>query len=392
MNELSPKPPIDVVCALIWERGRLLGAQVPLAKDPTGRWEFPGGKLEAGESKTDGLRREIREELGIGIQVLKALPPVATSHPEKHIRLWPFHCLLENDLPQPIEHHAFRWLSWSERLTPTWGELDLQIVYSLRQEDWCQGIPWGQIALIMPVFNEASRIGKTLAPLVKLGVRAIAVDDASTDGSQRILRDYPIHVLSHSHNLGQGAALQTGMDYALQASDLLALVHFDADGQHHWQDLPALLAPILWREAQVVLGSRFMEGAETPGISLWRRALLKVAIWVHHRFTKLRLTDVHNGFRAFSPSLALKIKLRQNRMAHATEILVQLGRLDPIYREVPVKITYDAYSKSKGQSNWQAWLILADLVQAFFTQGKRTPKSELNPRKSDYNSPDDPLG
>ena len=380
MNELSQKPPLQVVCALIWERGRLLGAQVALDKDPNGRWEFPGGKLEAGESKEEGLRREIREELGIGIQVLDPVPPVSLALPEKQIQLWPFHCLLENELPKQIEHIGFRWLSWSERLDPAWGALDRQIVNSLKKEDWCRGIAWPQVALIMPIFNEFSRVGTTLAPLVALGIRIIAVDDASTDGSLTLLEKFPIHVISHLQNLGQGAALQTGMDYALQGNDLptkdlQALVHFDADGQHDWQDLPSLLGPILWKEAQVVLGSRFMDGAETPGISPWRNALLKLAIWVHHRFTKLHLTDVHNGFRAFSPSIARKIKLKQNRMAHATEILVQLGRLNASYQEVPVKITYDEYSKSKGQSNWQAWLILGDLLQAFFTQNKRKPRS-----------------
>jgi glycosyltransferase involved in cell wall biosynthesis len=171
----------------------------------------------------------------------------------------------------------------------------------------------------------------------------------------------PIHRLHHEVNLGQGAALQTGMTYAIRKGAEF-LVHFDADGQHRAEDISILLEPLRSGDADVVLGSRFLrseDAAQVPGL---RRHLLRAAVWVNTALTGVRLTDAHNGFRAFTREAASRIDLRENRFAHASEILSQIHRQRLRYVERPTSIVYTEYSRQKGQSSWNAIKIVIDML------------------------------
>ena len=206
------------------------------------------------------------------------------------------------------------------------------------------------IHVIVPAYNEGSVIRATVMELLEGGYQVIVVDDGSRDDTQAQLQNLDIHYLRHRINLGQGAALQTGMDYAKQLGAEL-VVHFDADGQHRVEDLPALLAPILAKEADIVLGSRFLvDTSETPP---FRRFLLKLGILVNGLFTGLWLSDAHNGLRAMNAKALASIRLQENGMAHATEILSEIRRHDLHYQEIPVQIRYSSYSRAKGQSGWK---------------------------------------
>jgi polyprenyl-phospho-N-acetylgalactosaminyl synthase len=225
-------------------------------------------------------------------------------------------------------------------------------------------IDWQRVAIVVPIYNEAPVLRQTLLPLIEQGAVVIAVDDGSHDESPQLLATLPVHRLRHSVNLGQGAALQTGMRYARQMPGIAYLVHFDADGQHRVGDLPLLLEPLMSDKADIVLGSRFLGDAKRPGLS--RRLLLQAARGVNWLFTGLALSDAHNGLRALNRRALMQIELTQSGMAHATEILAQIQRWHLRYREAPVQIRYDAYSRHKGQSNWQALVILSDLLRGKF--------------------------
>jgi glycosyltransferase involved in cell wall biosynthesis len=162
-------------------------------------------------------------------------------------------------------------------------------------------------------------------------------------------------VLCHAINLGQGAALQTGIDFAL-ARGAEHLVTFDADGQHRPEDIPALVAAL--RDADVALGSRFL-GA-MPGVAPRRRRLLRLATLVSNRLSGLELTDAHCGLHAFRATVAPALRLTQDRMAHASEILRKIRASGLRAVEVPVTVAYTEYSRRKGQSGWQAIRILFD--------------------------------
>lgn len=166
-------------------------------------------------------------------------------------------------------------------------------------------------------------------------------------------------VVQHPVNLGQGAALQTGIEFALQDPELDCIITFDADGQHRVEDAQAMARRITSGEAEVVLGSRFLDGRTK--ISPAKRLVLRTAAVQSRMATGMALTDAHNGLRAFAPSVARKIHLTQNRMAHASELIHQLAQLQPRWVEHPVEIIYTDYSRAKGQSLLNSVNIIADL-------------------------------
>ena len=212
--------------------------------------------------------------------------------------------------------------------------------------------------VVIAAYNEARAIGLVLAGLAGLPYRVLVVDDGSTDGTAHIAGHAGVEVLSHPINLGQGAALQTGIDYALLRG-ASHVVTFDADGQHRPEDIAALLTALAANDADFALGSRFRGGAiDLPAL---RRLMLRAATWFTRRTTGLDITDVHNGLRAMTRRGAGRLRLRQNRMAHASEILHQIAASGLRYVEAPVTIQYSRYSLAKGQRASEFVVILLDL-------------------------------
>lgn len=218
-----------------------------------------------------------------------------------------------------------------------------------------------EIFIVMPAYNEGRVVRNTLRPLVDAGFSVVVVDDGSKDNTWRQLAGLGVQRLRHPFNLGQGAALQTGVSYALQQGAQY-IVHFDADGQHNPEDIRGLLEPVMQGKADVTLGSRFLRREDWQAVPPARRLLLKGAIVVNWLLTGVWLSDAHNGARAFSRSAAQKIVLRENGFAHATEIVQQIRSLGLRYVERPTRIHYTDYSQMKGQRAWHALDIVVDLV------------------------------
>lgn len=214
------------------------------------------------------------------------------------------------------------------------------------------------IWVVIAAYNEEQVIGHVVSGLVGCGYHVVVVIDGSTDASGLVASSAGATVLTHPVNLGQGAALQTGIDFALRHGAEY-VVTFDADGQHHASDAALLVAALVGNHADFALGSRFLTAS--PAMRLSRRLLLKAATWFTRITTRLPLTDTHNGLRAMTRRGAGKITLRQNRMAHASEILHQIARSGLAYVEVPVTIEYSIYSLAKGQSLADSLKILVDL-------------------------------
>ena len=188
----------------------------------------------------------------------------------------------------------------------------------------------------------------------------MCVDDASTDGSAEVAEQAGAVVVRHPFNLGQGAALQTGVRYVLEASDAPYLVTFDADGQHRVEDALAMVQRAREEDLAVVFGSRFLDERTQPG--LLKKVVLKVAVWITNQQTGMRLSDAHNGLRVIRRDAAAALDLQQNRMAHATEIVLQLGRTRLPWAEHPVHVLYTDYSRAKGQSLINSVNILIDSI------------------------------
>lgn len=226
-----------------------------------------------------------------------------------------------------------------------------QIGPDIVQETW----------VVISAFNEEGSIGGVLTDLVKKGYNIIIIDDCSTDQTSKIALEYPVTLLKHMVNLGQGAALQTGFDYVLKHTNAKYVITFDADGQHDVDDIPGLLAPLVKGKSDIALGSRFLRPITGSGMPVSKRITLKLGLTFTRISTGLNLTDTHNGLRGMTRDVLIKIKIEQNRMAHASEILAQIAHNKIRYCEVPVTIRYTPYSKQKGQSIFNSLNILWDL-------------------------------
>jgi glycosyltransferase involved in cell wall biosynthesis len=216
-----------------------------------------------------------------------------------------------------------------------------------------------KIFVVMAAYNEAEAIRPVVDSLLSAYPQVVVVDDASTDRTVEALKDSPVYLLRHCVNRGQGAALQTGLEFALSRGAEI-VVTFDADGQHDVKDIAAMVGPLLAGECEVTLGSRFL--GKTEGMPLTRRLILRAGVLFTRVFSRIRVSDIHNGLRAFSCRAAAHIHLEMDRMAHASEILDQIQQSGLRYREVPVTIRYTSYSIGKGQSSWNAVRIALELL------------------------------
>jgi glycosyltransferase involved in cell wall biosynthesis len=233
-----------------------------------------------------------------------------------------------------------------------------------------------QTAILMPAYNEATALARTLRALSdhaasagrKAELTVFLVDDGSDPPIEleALPRDLRIVLARHPFNLGQGAALETARQLALsepvgesEADAFRAYVTMDADGQHRAPDVIAL-ADAIAEGADVAFGNRFLGDSNVPPS---RRELLRAARFFEWAVTGLRLADAHNGLRAFSRRALAQVSIRQNRMAHATEIKQRVSRAEKlVIVEVPVSVRYTRESLAKGQTSLGAIVIVRDLL------------------------------
>lgn len=214
-------------------------------------------------------------------------------------------------------------------------------------------------AIIIPVYNESTVIANTIKSVKKLFSTVICVDDGSSDESAKRILEAGAKLVQHSINLGAGAATQTGIEAALQDPSIDYFVTFDADGQHHIEDVPKMIKHLKNDDLDIVIGSRFLgKSIEMPKLKL---VLLKTAIKFSNLTSGLTFTDTHNGLRVFNRYTAENLKLTMPDFSHASEILDRIKIMNFKYGEFPVTVTYSEYSKTKGQSTVNAINIAFDV-------------------------------
>lgn len=215
-----------------------------------------------------------------------------------------------------------------------------------------------KIFCIIPAFNEERNVATTVAKALSYVDEIIIVDDCSKDKTKEVLRSLEndkIKALYHPINLGQGAALQTGNEYALKhGADII--VHFDADGQFLAEEISKVISPILNQQADIVFGSRFL-GIESEMPKFKRAIIMPLAKIFNLIFFGLKTSDPQSGFRAMTREAAEKIKIENNRMAHCTEILAKAHKYKMNIKEVPITVLYAEF----GQKLSGGFKIIKDL-------------------------------
>lgn len=214
---------------------------------------------------------------------------------------------------------------------------------------------------VIPAYNEEARIADAVRDAAPYVDAVVVVDDCSRDRTFGRAFQAGAHVLRHIINRGQGAALQTATDYAMEKLDAEIIVHFDADGQMTGSEIPMLCEPIEKGEADIVLGSRFL--GKKANMPFTRRLTLLGGLLFTRMVSGIRTTDTHNGFRALSRDAATKVRITLDRMAHASEILdlLQIHKLRYVERAVTIKYTEDTLRK--GQSSLGALTIVKDFIE-----------------------------
>lgn len=215
--------------------------------------------------------------------------------------------------------------------------------------------------LVIPCYNEGSVIQDVIENARKTFPNIVAVNDGSADDSAERIHAAGAHLVNHPVNLGQGAAIQTGVEYARMQPGAEYFVTFDADGQHQVKDVVAMLERLRTEPIDIIVGTRFgrprKEDDQVPWI---KRVVLKTVVLLSPRTRRLGLTDAHNGLRAFNKKAAMELNLRMNGMSHASEFVTIMDEKGWRVAEQPVDILYTEYSMSKGQSLINGVNILAD--------------------------------
>jgi polyprenyl-phospho-N-acetylgalactosaminyl synthase len=210
---------------------------------------------------------------------------------------------------------------------------------------------YSDVWIVIPAFNEAAVMGEVIADVRAVFDHVVCVDDGSIDGTGEIAALAGAHLVRHPINLGQGAAIQTGIEYARKQPGARVFATFDADGQHRVKDVAAMVDRLSAGDLDVVIGTRFggalVDQATRP--PLLKRIVLQTAARLSRRGRRLGLTDTNNGLRVFNKTVADGLNITMSGMSHATEFIMLIAENGWRVTEEPVEVLYTEYSKSKGQ-------------------------------------------
>jgi len=216
-----------------------------------------------------------------------------------------------------------------------------------------------KIYIIVPAFNEAGSIVKVIKDLFCFGYENIVVvDDGSTDKTSEIVKKFNVFLIRHPVNMGPGAAIKTGIDFAL-LNDAEIMVTFDADGQHLAKDIYGLVKPIILNKVDITLGNRFLNNSSK--VPLFKKIILKAGAILMFLMYGVLSSDSHNGLKAMSKSAALKIDIKSNGWEYCSEIIEEIMLKKIKYQEIPVTVKYTDYSIKKGQKIYNSFYILSKM-------------------------------
>jgi len=212
--------------------------------------------------------------------------------------------------------------------------------------------------IVVPAFNEAGVIGGVVTDLRSTFPHVVCVDDGSDDDTGDIALRAGAHLVRHPVNLGQGAAIQTGVEYARSQPGAQVFATFDADGQHRVEDLVTMIDRLGRGDVDVVIGTRFGPGVSRP--PFLKRIVLQTAVRLSPRGRRLGLTDTNNGLRVFNKTVADGLDITMNGMSHATEFIMLIAENRWRVAEQPVEVLYTEYSSAKGQPLLNGVNIIVD--------------------------------
>ena len=195
-----------------------------------------------------------------------------------------------------------------------------------------------KIAIGLPAFNEGKNIASIIAQLKKKYALIIVCDDGSSDFTSVIAEEMGAIVIKHKKNLGYGAAIRS-LFLKAQELDCDILVTFDSDGQHKISDIESVIQPIENKQANIVIGSRFLGNIE-GNVPSYRKLGIKAITNLVNSNTGNKITDSQSGFRGYDKKTLEKIIPSESGMGVSTEILIKSNKYKLKIIEVPITILY----------------------------------------------------
>ena len=199
------------------------------------------------------------------------------------------------------------------------------------------------IVAIIPAYNEEEELANVIAKTLKHVDEVIVVNDGSVDRTAEVAIGAGAKVISHNINLGKGEALKSGFK---AVDDDSIIVTIDGDGQHNPDEIPDLIRPIVEDGADVVNGSRYINGPEenTPA---YRRVGQKVLDIATNISAGIKITDSQSGFRAFSPNTKDCFRFKDTGFGIESEMLVDAAEAGLKIVEIPITVRYDVDGSTK---------------------------------------------
>lgn len=213
-------------------------------------------------------------------------------------------------------------------------------------------------AIGLPAFNEEKNIGSIIIKLKELTKNVIVCDDGSTDLTSKIASELGAITIVHQKNMGYGAAISSLFSKALEIG-VDALVTFDADGQHRFEDIKAVLEPVIRDEADIAIGSRFM--GDDSMVPRYRKIGIKTITGLTNVTTGSKITDAQSGFRAYNKKVLESIIPSEHGMGVSTEILIKSAKSKFRIAEVPITIRYDGETSTHNAISHGSSVIISTL-------------------------------
>ncbi len=215
-----------------------------------------------------------------------------------------------------------------------------------------------KIVIGIPAYNEEKNIAGILVKLKKFAQDIIVCDDGSNDQTAKIAEELGAIVISHERNLGYGAGIRT---IFLKAKEIKAdvLVTFDADGQHRIEDINSVLKPIIDDDADLVIGSRFLN--DDNKIPKYRKIGIKTITSITNSSIGKKLSDSQSGFRAYNNKVLENIIPSESGMGVSTEILIKASKVNLRITEVPIVVSYEGDTSTHNPVSHGASVILSTM-------------------------------
>tara|TARA_B100001540_G_scaffold45808_1_gene40875 strand:- start:730 stop:1605 length:876 start_codon:yes stop_codon:yes gene_type:complete len=211
----------------------------------------------------------------------------------------------------------------------------------------------------IPAFNEEKNIAPIITKLRNITNTVIVCNDGSSDLTSEIAEKMGAVVINHEKNLGYGGAIRS---IFLKAKELEGdiLVTFDADGQHQIEDIEKVVTPIINQEADIVIGSRFLDDSEKE-VPQYRKVGIKIITKITNASLKEKLTDSQSGFRGYSKKVVSELNPSELGMGISTEILIKASSKDFKITEVPIKIIYSGDTSTHNPVSHGSSVILSTI-------------------------------